>query len=97
MKQEKIIYYVELLVEKTIKQHKEGLLGKEKMSKFIKSNLPSIIKNSDYDTILHLYNKYLAKEGYEIKRDINNFDIIKYNSDAYQIYLNKITVISSKK
>lgn len=90
MKQEKIKKYAKELVEITIEKYKEKSLGKEKMSNFIKNNLTKEVKNIDYNKILHLYNKYLAKEGYEIKKDINNFDIIDYNSEEYQIYINKL-------
>lgn len=90
MKQDEIVEYARLLVEITIKKHKEKLLGNDKMSNFIKSNLPIKVKKSDYNNILHLYNKYLAKEGYEIKKDINNFNIIDYHSEEYQIYINKL-------
>lgn len=89
MKQEELVEYSKLLVDITIQKHKEKLLGKENMSNFIKSNLPTNIKKSDYNNILHQYNKYLAKEGYEIKKDINKFDIIDYDSEEYQIYISK--------
>jgi len=90
MRQNKIVESAKLLVDITIKKHKEGLLGKERMSKFIKKHLPKEIKSNDYDKILHLYNKHLAKKGYEIKKDIIKFDIIDYNSDEYQLYIKEI-------
>lgn len=89
MKKNKIIKHAKSLVDITIKKHKEKELGKEKMSKFIKNNLEKDINKSDYDAILHHYSEYLAKEGYEIKKDINNFDIIDYSSDEYQAYINE--------
>jgi len=76
------------LVELTIKEHQRKKLGKEKMSAFIKSNIPYELETDDYNKLLHLYNKYLAKEGYEIKKDITEFDIIDYTSDEYQLYIN---------
>ena len=56
------------------------------MSTFIKNNLPIRIGVDDYNNILHLYSRYLAKEGYEIKKDITKFDIINYNTEEYQLY-----------
>ena len=86
MKQEKAIEDAKELVRITIKKHKEDLLGKEKMSNFLKKNINEKISNEDYDAILHLYNKYLAVEGYEIVNDIDHFDIINYNTEEYYIY-----------
>lgn len=90
MEQEKIIEYAKSLADITIKKHKEKMLGKERMSKFLKDNLTKEAKDIYYNEILHLYNKYLAKEGYEIKKDINNFDIINYNSDEYLLYVEEM-------
>lgn len=90
MEQDKIVKCAKELVGITIQKHKEELLGRERMSTFIKKNLTKDIKESDYDRVLHLYNKYLASEGYEIKKDISKFDIINYSSDEYQIYLKKL-------
>ena len=91
MQKEEIEKYAKELVIITIKKHKENLLGKEKMSVFLKNNLNEKFSGEDYDNILHLYSSYLAKEGYEIKKDINHFDIIDYNSDEYQTYCNNLT------
>ena len=77
------------LVKLTIKMHKEKLLGKENMSTFIKRNI-NFNLNNNYDEFSHHYSRYLAKEGYEIKQNINNFDIINYNSEEYQIYINNL-------
>lgn len=85
MKRNETLEYARLLVDITINKHKKKLLGKETMSTFMKSNLPSELKLNDYNKILHLYNKYLAKAGYEIRKDITKFDIIDYNSNEYQI------------
>lgn len=90
MKETEVIAYAKYLVDITIQKHKEKLLGKEKMSKFIKDNLTYNIIDKDYNNILHLYNKYLAKEGYEIKKDITKFDIIDYNSEEYNLYINNL-------
>lgn len=90
MQREEIAKCAKQLVMITIKKHKENLLGKEKMSIFLKNNLTKEFSQEDYDKILHLYNSYLAKEGYEIKKDVNHFDIIDYNSDEYQYYYYKI-------
>lgn len=86
MTQERIIACAKELSKITIKRHKEKLLGKEKMSKFIKNNIAEEITKKEYDAILHLYSRYLAKEGYEIIKDIYHFDIIDYNIDEYKIY-----------
>ena len=90
MKDKEIREYAKLLVAITIKKHREKLLGKEKMSKFIKDNLTQNVKDIDYNRILHQYNKYLAQAGYEIWKDIIKFDIIDYNSDEYQLYVKEI-------
>lgn len=90
MKEDTLIKIAETLVKITIRKHKDKLLGTENMSNFIKNNLPIEIEIYDYNSILHLYNKYLAKEGYEIKKDITRFDIINYNSEEYQLYINKL-------
>lgn len=84
-----LIETAKALVDITIQKHKEQNLGKENMSSFIKNNLPAGIEVNDYNSILHLYNKYLAIEGYEIKKDIKKFDIINYNTEEYQIYVSK--------
>ena len=76
MKQVEKVEYAKTLVDITIKKYKEKSLGKEKMSKFIKDNITNNITDKDYNNILHLYSKYLAKKGYEIKKDITKFDII---------------------
>ena len=89
MKEETLIKVAKILVDITIQKHKQKLLGKEKMSKFIKDNLTYNIINKDYNNILHLYNKYLAQEGYEIRKDVSKFDIINYNTEEYQIYISK--------
>lgn len=91
MQREEIAKCAKQLVMITIKKHKENLLGKEKMSTFLKNNLTEEFSGEDYDSILHLYSRYLAKEGYEIKKDINHFDIIDYNSEEYQHYYNEIS------
>ena len=90
MKEETLIKMAESLVEITIQKHKNKLLATNNMSNFIKNNLPIGIEIKDYNSILHLYNKYLAKEGYEIKKDITKFDIINYNSEEYQLYIKKL-------
>jgi len=77
------------LVTISINEHKIKNMGKEKMSNFIKNNLTYELETNDYNKVLHLYNKYLSKEGYEIKKDINKFDIIDYTSDEYQLYINE--------
>lgn len=75
------------LVDLTIKMHKEKLLGKEKLSKFIKSNITKELEEIDYNDLLHYYNRFLAEEGYEIKQDIKKFDIINYTSEEYENYI----------
>lgn len=90
MKEETLIKMAETLVKITIRKHKDKLLGTENMSNFIKNNLPIGMEVDDYNSILHLYNKYLAKEGYEIKKDISKFDIINYNTEEYNLYINKL-------
>ena len=87
MKEETLIEVAKTLVKVTIEKHTEKKLGKQNMSTFIKNNLPIGIGINDYNSILHLYNKCLAKEGYEIKKDITKFDIINYNSEEYQLYI----------
>ena len=89
MKETLLIEAAKSLVEITIKKHKEKLLGKEKMSIFIKNNLKEKLTEENHNKILHLYNRYLAKKGYEIKKDITKFDIINYNSEEYELYMNK--------
>ena len=89
MKEETLIKMSKKLVDITIQKHKDQLLGKENMSTFIKNNLPTGIEINDYNSILHLYNKFLAEKGYEIKKDITKFDIINYNSEEYQLYISK--------
>ena len=88
MQDANIINSAKELVKITIEKHKENLLGKEKMSSFIKRQLPNKITKKDYDSILHLYSKYLAKEGYEIK-DVIYFDIIDYTCEYYKTYYEK--------
>ena len=92
MKEKTLEEYAILLVEITINNHNKNLLGREKMSVFIKNNLNIDITEKEYNTILHLYCRLLAKAGYEIKKDINCFDIINYNSDEYQIYCKSIFI-----
>lgn len=77
------------LVVISIKEHKRKNMGKEKMSVFIKNNLPKELELNDYNKVLHLYNKYLAKEGYEIKKNINKFDIIDYTGEEYKLYIDE--------
>ena len=89
MKEQSLIEVSQILVKITIEKHKQKLLGKEKMSTFIKNNLNKNITEEQYNQILHLYSKYLSKEGYEIKKDITKFDIINYNSEEYQICISK--------
>lgn len=89
MKKEILIEKAKRLVCITIEKHKQKLLGREKMSTFIKNNLNKDITEEHYNKILHLYNKYLAKAGYEIRKDINKFDIINYNSEEYLEYIRK--------
>ena len=78
------------LVNITIEKHNNNLLGREKMSSFINNILSIQITNKERNYIMYMYSRYLAKEGYEITRDINKFDIIDYNSEEYQIYINNI-------
>ena len=75
------------LVDLTIKMHKEKLLGKEKLSTFIKNNLTKELEDNDYNELLHYYNRFLSEEGYEIKQDIKKFDIINYTSEEYENYI----------
>lgn len=89
MTEMELIQIAEKLVDITIKKHKQKLLGKENMSIFIKNNLNKNVTEEDYTKMLHIYNKYLAKKGYEINKDITKFDIINYNSEEYQAYLSK--------
>jgi len=91
MKEDTLIKLAETLVKITIRKHKDKLLGTENMSNFIKNNLPMGIEIYDYNSILHLYNKYLAKEGYEIKKDISRFDIINYNTEEYILYISSLS------
>lgn len=90
MKEKEIINVAKRLVNITITKHNENTLGNEKISTFIKRNLPKNIKESDYNNILHLYNKFLAKEGYEIRKDITKFDIINYNKEEYLLYISSL-------
>ena len=60
------------------------------MSNFLKGNINKEVSSEDYNTILHLYSRYLAIEGYEIINDIDHFDIINYNTDEYQRYRNNL-------
>lgn len=89
MEEKKLIKITKRLVDITIEKHRHNLLGKENMSTFIKNNLPIKIGINDYNNILHLYNRYLAQAGYEIKKNINKFDIINYNTEEYYVYINK--------
>ena len=89
MTEKSLIELTQRLIAITIKKHKQKLLGKDNMSTFIKNNIDKNITEENYNKILHLYNNYLAKEGYEIKKDITKFDIINYNSEEYNEYLSK--------
>lgn len=90
MQKNKSIKIAKTLVDITIRKHKEKKLGKENMSTFIRNNIPIGIKVNEYNSILHLYNKYLAKEGYEIKKDISKFDIINYKVEEYFVSISSI-------
>lgn len=89
MEKEKIIKLAGELVKITIEKHDQKLLGQEKMFIFLKKHIKEEITTSDFDNILHHYSKLLSKEGYEIIKDINHFDIIDYDSNEYQIYIEK--------
>ena len=89
MKEHSLEKLAKRLVEITIINHKQKKLGKEKMSNFIKNNIPPKLIEENYNDILHLYNKILASKGYEIKKDIEKFDIIDYTSEEYQLYINE--------
>ena len=86
MKKDKIIKYAEELVELTIYKHNKKILGKENMIKFIKRNIKGDVSEDEYIKILRLYNRLLAESGYEIKKDIDHFDIIDYSSEEYELY-----------
>lgn len=86
MKKEKIIREANKLVNITIEMHSNSLLGKEKMSTFIKKHIDKKTTYDEYNEILHIYNRLLAELGYEIKNDIYHFDIIDYNSKEYELY-----------
>lgn len=86
MEENKIIEYAKKLTKITIKKHNDKLLGKEKMSSFLKKNINNEINSNDYNNILHLYSRYLASSGYEIINDIEHFDVINYNTEEYYIY-----------
>lgn len=90
MEEEILIKIAKTLVDITIYKHKQKLLGKENISTFIRNNLSIEIEKTDYNHLLQLYNKYLAKEGYEIKKDINTFDIINYNTEDYLLYISSL-------
>lgn len=96
MKEDKIIKYAKRLVDITIKAHNKNLLGKEKMSTFIKKNMNEKLNDQEYDNVLHLYNRYLALKGFEIVNDINHFNIINYNSEEYFTYQDKLYDILNK-
>lgn len=89
MKEQSLIEVSKRLAYITIEKHKQKLLGKENMSAFIKNYLNKDITEEHYNKILHLYSKYLSKEGYEIRKNITKFDIINYNSEEYKEYINK--------
>ena len=88
MKKEMIIKEAKNLVNITIEMHSNSLLGKEKMSTFIKKHIDKKITYNEYNEILHIYNRLLAESGYEIKSDIRHFNIIDYNSKEYELYYN---------
>lgn len=79
-----------VLVDLTINMHKEKILGKEKLSKFIKSNITKKLEETEYNKLLHYYNRYLTEEGYEIKPNIRKFDIIDYTSEEYEHYISNM-------
>lgn len=91
MEKEKIIKLADELVKITIEKHNQNLLGQEKMFTFLKKHVKGEITHSDFDNILHHYSKLLSKEGYEIIKDINHFDIIDYNSNEYTFYRDTIS------
>lgn len=89
MKKENLKEIAINLVKITINEHNLLNLGKEKMSSFIKKNIKKEVNKKEFDLVLHYYCKILAKEGYEIKNNIEKFDIIDYNSTEYEKYRNK--------
>ena len=87
MKKEKLVKQAKRLVDITISQHDRKLLGKDKISIFFENNLSSKFNRKDYNSIIHLFCKLLAREGFEIINDVDHFDIINYRSyNEYRRY-----------
>lgn len=75
------------IVEEIIILHKENKLGNKELITYLDDSIEKYDKN-DYYLILNYFCKHLSKEGYEIMRDTNHFDIIDYNSSEYIDYIN---------
>lgn len=80
----------ERLVSITIEHHKKKLLGKIKMTNFLKKYEDKKIAKICGRSVLRYYCKFLAQAGYEIKMDTDHFEIINYRSREYEIYIEEI-------
>lgn len=78
------------LVNVTIEYHKKKLLGKIKMTDFLKKHEDKKITKNYSCRVLRYYCKFLAQAGYEIKMDTDHFEIINYRSREYEIYIEEI-------
>ena len=56
------------------------------MLDYIQDKYPNINRSIIIDNIL-IIGDVLANKGYEIKTDIDKFDIVNYNTDEYKKYL----------
>ena len=74
------------LVNIIIDDYKKKKLGTCNMLEYIHNKFPSINKNEIINNIFIIGN-ILANKGYEIKIDIDKFDIVNYNSIEYKKYL----------
>ena len=86
MKKNNISFPVNELVSTIIKDHYNKKLGTCNMLDYIQDKYSNISKSIIIDNILTI-GDILASMGYEIKIDIDKFDIVNYNSDEYKKYL----------
>ena len=74
------------LTKDIIKDHINGNLGEINIKEYILNKYPNL---NDIEIITLIYNigNELAKDGYEIKINIDKFDIVNFNTDEYKQYL----------
>ena len=89
MKENKISFLIKKITNNIIDEHNKGMLGTINMKDYILNKCPNI-NDSEYNKILLGIGNSLANIGYEIKNDIDKFDIINFNSKEYKKYLNNL-------